>query len=190
MNKTELALRFWICCFFLSSRKAGGKEGKADCSLASSPPPPPSSLDFFTASTDPSSFRQHWKHWNMQPNQTIVGPIAKQCLERLGQSPSLRSLETLVNAGIILGFNRSTTLTPSTHMYALWAHAPTQMHTQTHTWTLRHARHAVWAWLLIIASHIAELWCNTSCRGSFVDRVQHFNTECLDMMSHIFRQFS
>lgn len=137
MNKTELALRFRICCFFLSSRKAGGMEGKADCSLASSPPPPPSSLDFFTASTDPSSFRQHWKHWNMQPNQTIVGPIAKQCLERLGQSPSLRSLETLVNAGIILGFNRSTTLTPSTHMYALWAHASTQAHTQTHT---RHAQ--------------------------------------------------
>lgn len=137
MNKTELALRFQICCFFLSSRKAGGMEGKADCSLASSPPPP-SSLDFFTASIDPSSFRQHWKHWNMQPNQTIVGPIAKQCLERLGGSPSLRSLETLVNAGIILGFNRSTTLTPSTHMYVLWAHAPTQAHTQMHTRMLWH----------------------------------------------------
>lgn len=55
----------------------------------------------------------------MQPNQTMVGPIAKQCLEGLGCPPSLWSLETLVNAGIILGFNRSSTLPPSTHMHTL-----------------------------------------------------------------------
>lgn len=50
----------------------------------------------------------------MQPNQTMVGPIAKQCLESLGRPPSLWSLETLVNAGIMLGFNGRRTLTPST----------------------------------------------------------------------------
>lgn len=114
--------------FFPSYRKAGKK---ADCSFTS---PPPFTPDFFTASTDPSPFRQCWKHWNMQPNQTMVGPIAKQCLEGLGWPPSLWSLETLVNAGIILGFNRSSTLPPP----------PTWTHTHTHIQTLKHKQWRIW----------------------------------------------
>lgn len=43
----------------------------------------------------------------MQPSQTIVSPIAKQCLEGMACRPSLWSLEPLGNAKIILGFHKS-----------------------------------------------------------------------------------
>ena len=96
----------------------------------------------------------------MQPNQTMVGPIAKQCLEGLGRPPSLWSLETLVNAGIILGFNRSSSIPhPPTHMYTL-------ARARTRTRTLKHAQRLICARLLIAHSYFAEFWCNTSCRGS------------------------
>lgn len=69
----------------------------------------------------------------MQPSQTMVGPIAKQCLEGLGWPPSLWSLETLENAGIILGFNRSRTPPPPHHprVYTLTHCACTDTHTLT-----------------------------------------------------------
>jgi len=62
----------------------------------------------------------------------MVGPIAKQCLEGLGRPPSLWSLETLVNAGIILGFffffYRSSAPLPSTPKYTVTHCACTDTH--------------------------------------------------------------
>lgn len=87
----------------------------------------------------------------------MVGPIAKQCLEGLGCSPSLWSLETLVNAGIILGFNRRKTLPRSTHTY-------------THKDILKHVQIRFLACMLVMINSIVPDSDATQvdCRGKFL----------------------
>lgn len=172
-KEPELQLRFCICCFSLQEKKEIRRKPIV-CFVSSS-----------SSSSQPrllrsSSLRQQWKHWIMQPNQTLVCPITELRLTALGWPPSLWSLETLVIVGIILGFTGGSTLSPSVlvHTLSVWEHRRTQIltkHAQRQTGPMAHC------WIL---QNTAEFWRNIRFRCFFVVQTSWIATlsECV----HIF----